>query len=53
LAAALQFPGRDARVSTTLLGVASRDELDAALAALQEKIPPALWDAVADAGIGR
>jgi len=53
LAAALQFPGRDARVSTTLLGVASRDELDAALAALQEPIPPALWDAVADAGIGR
>lgn len=53
LAAALQFPGRDARVSTTLLGVASRDELDAALAALQEPIPPALWDAVADAGVGR
>lgn len=52
LAAALQFPSRDTRVATTILGAANPVELDAAVDAMRVKIPPSFWDAVANPGLG-
>lgn len=51
LAAALQFPGRDSRVSTTLLGASSASQLEGALAALEEQIPDQFWNTIAPMGL--
>lgn len=51
LAAALQFPNRDPRVTTTLLGAASSSELKQALSALATKIPAHFWNKISDEGI--
>lgn len=52
-AAALQFPAAHPCVATVLLGVADRESLERNLAGLAAPIPPALWDALMEAGLLR
>ncbi len=52
-AAALQFPARDARVGTTLLGASSPGQLQESLAALSQSVPEAFWDEAQDMGLNQ
>lgn len=50
-AAALQFPQRETRVSTSLLGASGSAQLQSTLDALLEPIPDGFWKAVEDMGL--
>lgn len=51
LAAALQFPSQDKRVSTLLLGAASVDQLNGSIKALSAPIPDIFWEKIDHMGL--
>lgn len=51
IAAALQFPKRDQRVRTTLLGVSGRAQMESTLRYMQLSIPDAFWESIHKMGL--